>query len=242
MKKQHALLMTLSAWLFTLGMASSADAALLGRLETAPGSGIFQAYYDDVANLTWLADANYAATSGYAGANANGAMTWQAANTWAAQLTVGGVGGWRLPDTIDTGTSGCNYSTTGGTDCGYNVDTATGELANLYYNVLGNLAYYDTSGNPAQPGYGLQNTGPFSNVQSVVYWTATEYAPSTNGAWFFGMGNGRQLASTSKGNRMHGWAVQSGDVSAVPVPAAVWLFGSGLLGLVGVARRKSANI
>ena len=28
-------------------------------------------------------------------------------------------------------------------------------------------------------------------------------------------------------------------VSAVPVPAAVWLFGSGLIGLVGVARRKS---
>jgi hypothetical protein len=33
------------------------------------------------------------------------------------------------------------------------------------------------------------------------------------------------------------------QVSAVPIPAAVWLFGSGLLGLVGVARRKriSAN-
>ena len=29
-------------------------------------------------------------------------------------------------------------------------------------------------------------------------------------------------------------------VSAVPVPAAVWLFGSGLLGLVGIARRKKA--
>lgn len=28
------------------------------------------------------------------------------------------------------------------------------------------------------------------------------------------------------------------DVSAVPVPAAVWLFGSGLVGLVGMARRK----
>jgi hypothetical protein len=27
-------------------------------------------------------------------------------------------------------------------------------------------------------------------------------------------------------------------VTAVPVPAAVWLFGSGLLGLIGVARRK----
>ena len=30
-------------------------------------------------------------------------------------------------------------------------------------------------------------------------------------------------------------------VSAVPVPAAVWLLGSGLLGLVGVARRKRSN-
>ena len=29
-------------------------------------------------------------------------------------------------------------------------------------------------------------------------------------------------------------------VTAVPVPAAVWLFGSGLLGLIGIARRKKA--
>jgi hypothetical protein len=32
----------------------------------------------------------------------------------------------------------------------------------------------------------------------------------------------------------------SGSITAVPVPAAVWLFGSGLLGLVGIARRKKA--
>ena len=32
----------------------------------------------------------------------------------------------------------------------------------------------------------------------------------------------------------------SWSVSAVPIPAAVWLFGSGLLGLVGMARRKKA--
>ena len=30
------------------------------------------------------------------------------------------------------------------------------------------------------------------------------------------------------------------EVSAVPVPAAVWLFGSGLIGLAGVARRKKS--
>jgi len=32
--------------------------------------------------------------------------------------------------------------------------------------------------------------------------------------------------------------VNNAFVSAVPVPAAAWLFGSGLLGLVGVVRRK----
>ena len=30
------------------------------------------------------------------------------------------------------------------------------------------------------------------------------------------------------------------QITAVPVPAAVWLFGSGLIGLAGVARRKAA--
>ncbi|MGE5241685.1 MAG: VPLPA-CTERM sorting domain-containing protein [Bacteroidota bacterium] len=30
-------------------------------------------------------------------------------------------------------------------------------------------------------------------------------------------------------------------MATVPVPAAVWLFGSGLLGLVGVARRRNAR-
>jgi hypothetical protein len=28
--------------------------------------------------------------------------------------------------------------------------------------------------------------------------------------------------------------------AAIPIPAAVWLFGSGLLGLIGVARKKAA--
>ena len=36
------------------------------------------------------------------------------------------------------------------------------------------------------------------------------------------------------------FAIWSNNVSAVPVPAAVWLFGSGLIGLNGIDRRKKA--
>jgi hypothetical protein len=36
------------------------------------------------------------------------------------------------------------------------------------------------------------------------------------------------------------WVVTSGPPAIVPVPAAVWLFGSGILGLIGIAKRKSS--
>lgn len=37
------------------------------------------------------------------------------------------------------------------------------------------------------------------------------------------------------------WAVWTAATPAVPVPAAAWLFGSGLVGLSGVARKRSAR-
>jgi len=36
------------------------------------------------------------------------------------------------------------------------------------------------------------------------------------------------------------WQATALPLTPVPVPAAIWLFGSGLLGLAGIARRKSA--
>jgi hypothetical protein len=69
-----------------------------------------------------------------------------------------------------------------GTDCGYNVDTSTGEMASLFYDTLGNIAFYDTSGNGPQAGWGLANSGPFTNIQTITtYWYSTEESP--NGAW-----------------------------------------------------------
>ena len=169
-----------------------------------------QAVYDDVAKLSWTTNANI-----------NGLMTWDAANTWAQNLTVDGVGGWRLPTTLQPDLS-CDGQSSG-VSVGFNCTGS--EMGNLFYTVLGN-----TSGS-------LTNTGSFSNVQSNLYWSSTEYAPLPVSAWVFNFGNGSQQSDGKNGDNV-AWAVQSGNVGAVPVPAAVWLFGSGLLGLIGVGRQR----
>ncbi len=204
----------------------------------------FEAWYDTDLDITWLANANYAGT----------AMNWTTANAWAAALNPysSGITGWRLPTTIDAdgpdadtlGNDGCNPtpSVSQGLDCGYNI-TAHSEMSYMFYVTLGDKAYYSTTGTAAQPGWGLTNTGPFSNVQANnYYWSATEYAPNTSYAWLFNFVNGGQGDDVKSYYGYYAWAVHSGDVgaavSSAPVPAAVWLFGSGLAGLIGFARRK----
>ncbi len=210
------------------------------------GDGVTDAYYDTTLNITWIADANLAAsnTFGTSGIGYNGTMSWYTANAWIANMNAAnylGYSDWRLPTMLDTGTPGCNPSTAGGTDCGYNVQTGSAsttvysEMASMFYDTLGNLAYYDTSGNGSQPGWGLTNTGPFANLQPNVYWSGLEYAPIAGLAWYFNFYNGNQNA-LNKNNFYYAWAVRPGDV--VPVPAAVWLFGSGLMGLLGVGLRR----
>jgi hypothetical protein len=56
-------------------------------------------------------------------------------------------------------------------------------------------------------------------------------AASNAGEWL--------VAWTNKNDEAHDLSHLSVYAPVVPVPAAVWLFGSGLLGLVGVARRKN---
>ena len=50
-----------------------------------------------------------------------------------------------------------------------------------------------------------------------------------------------QTMDTGAGGGAPRWDDASFDAAVIPVPAAVWLFGSGLVGLVGVARRRKAK-
>lgn len=66
------------------------ETTLQGRDLDGSAANGFEAYYDTVLNITWLADASYAKTSGY---DADGLLSWDAAKTWAAQLNINGVTG-----------------------------------------------------------------------------------------------------------------------------------------------------
>ena len=215
----------------TLFLSVSANAALLSRdLDGNPGTA--EAYYDDEANLTWLADANYALTSGYDG---DGFMDWGTANDWAASLDLDGVAGadgWRLPTTplLD---DGCSNQA----DRSWGYNCSGSEMGNLFYNVLGGTQYTSIDDVHNENYYLFSNIG---TDPAYSYWSATEYVLYDVNAWTFDFENGHQ-GYTSKPNTFYAWAVYDGDIaapSAVPVPAAVWLFGSGLVGLIGIARRR----
>lgn len=234
-------------------LATSANATLLGRdisgnaVANNNASAVF--FYDTDLNITWLRNANAGAGSSFdnGSSTTDGRMTWANANNWANTLTVGSYAGWRVPTMVDTGALGCNYSNAGGTDCGYNVQTATSEMAHLYYVSLGNLAYCPpgdaTCAGGPQTGFGLTNIGDFQNLEPEAYWYGTDDTTNPTVAWRIHTFNGEQYIAP-KGIDLKAMAVRPGDVLApinqVPEPGTLLLTAAVLLGL-GLARRGRGN-
>ena len=216
--------------LLILGLSTQAQAALVPLVEVV---------YDTDRDLYWLGNANLAATNTFGlsydtdlgnhpndpyGSNymevirPNGRMSWGAALHWIDAMNAAnylGFNNWRLPTALNADGSG---------PCGPAFNCNGSEMGHLFYDELGGTAHQSI----------LDTTGPnyFTNLQPSVYWSGTEYAPVTRYAYGFGTSDGYQ-DDGNKGGEFYAWAVHP-----VPIPAAVWLFGTGAIGLLAISRRK----
>lgn len=190
---------------------SNADAALIYRNEHV--SQGYGLVYDSAQNITWT----QFAVAGY-NQTFNGALS--VVN--AANNGVGGyydLTGWRLPS-ID-------------------------EFITLYNQLPGS----NGSNKVGNVAFGPGSNDYFANIQSY-YWT-NFYSPLTDsGREFFfrtipGISGGAAGQSKPVDLFLDGsvWLVRGGDVAvpAVPLPAAVWLFGSALFGFLFLKKRQAAS-
>jgi hypothetical protein len=86
-------------------------------------------------------------------------------------------------------------------------------------------------------------SGPQQNITGYAYfatisWVGTTLTLSNASCNAYAPGNASGCATTGGFNTGYTWVLDAGPQAAIPVPAAVWLFGSAL-GLLGVARRRA---
>jgi hypothetical protein len=171
------------------------------------------AYYDTPQNsgihLLTTADFNLSNSGGHA--------DWFGAKAFISYLNIinyAGSNHWTLPS---AGTS---------PQLGYNPSGS--QFGELVYNELGGA-----------PDGNIPKDANFTNEAVSAYWMNNEYvAYNSVSAWAFNTVSNYQIPA-HKDTQLYVWAVTPGNITTVPVPAAGWLFGSGLLGLVSL-RRKPA--
>ena len=167
----------------------------------------------------------------------NSPTNWAAQNAWAAELDSSLIynidsaytvtwndAAWRLPS------AGVNPQD------GYNQTTS--EMGHLFYNEL----RLSASPSPPYTTVAQLNATNFDNLLAKWYWSGTEYANPLypDRAWLFRMDTGDQI-NRYRNITEYGLAVRSGQVSLVPIPATIWLLGSGIAGLVALGRRRKRN-
>ena len=201
------------------------------------GNGLI---YDDVSDVTWISD-GYAFTNNIASTTSNptadpytgpllgtvvtpslGSPHTIAANDLSYQADLGRWVGswWAATEWAD----GFNYQYGSQTVSDWKLPSSA--EAQSLITQLG-------SGSGAKP--------PFTWIPPF-YWTSnlTSATNADVARPLFGTINNFTLMNGSVPRYSNVWAVTPGNVAAVPVPAAIWLFGSAMVGLVGFGRRKSA--
>lgn len=217
-------LIILSTYLLGLLCFSHSQAALEDR-----GGGLV---YDTVLDITWLADGNYAQTSGF---HDTGMMSWSDANSWASQVQYAGYNGWRLPNTpISDPTCSQQDRDVGDAVVDFGWGCTGSELGHLYQDLggVGTSSVLD-SGDPDLDLF-VNLMADASVGPPQEYWSNQL---NSSRAFHFHLFNGFQR-DIDQLVSMYALLVHDGDITPVPLPAAFWLFAAGMVGFFGFGRQK----
>ncbi len=168
--------------------------------------------YDSYQNVTWTQNASLLGNS----------LSWYQAVSSADTLTYAGSSNWYLPTLT-------------------NLQTLWQELSIIN-------GYVNQTGSPSFDSGAHTPNDHFVNVQ-ITYWSSTSGVfPFQTLAWYytFGLGGNATQRGDDTGKEQHlgAWAIHQGNLipqSTVPLPAAVWLFGSALFGFLFLKKRQAAS-
>jgi len=125
-------------------------------------------------------------------------------------------------------------------------------LIDFYFTILGQTFYmFDDAGFPGSPTVDFIDFMPdYMSFRveddGVDIWEPNVTALGISSS-IFGLSPGAICPAIHDYNGCYGYNyfveayIEVAPVPEVPIPAALWLFGSGLLGLVGVSRRKKMH-
>ncbi len=203
--------------LYILSVSISVNAELLVRQ-----GGL--AYYDTDRNITWLADANLAASNSFGVSGIiDGKMDFNTATAWITAMNADGITGylgfndWRMPTTMVLDPS-CTDDPSGtiptaSNSIGYNCTGS--EMGHLFYNVFKAVAgqRLDLSGDPIE-------LSKFTNLQAVagLYWSGTSF-PNDPAIWAYDISfaSGKQAIAGKPNSFLVTFVVRDGDI-APPTP------------------------
>jgi hypothetical protein len=104
-------------------------------------------------------------------------------------------------------------------------------------NTGGSNYHFTGLGNPGATGLII---GPAAVANSSI--NGATHQPYIDGTATFNLALAGVTSDTVISNVSFSFGTNEETRIGIPIPAAVWLFGSGLLGLIGIARRRQAGI
>ena len=210
-----------------LGSVAALMAATSG---TVVGSGAAAFTANGAGSVTFGGDkVAYYATSVGSGSDA---LLYISGNA----TTASGISGLKWSSTGPSGAIGnvdANYASEAGSNS--YVQSTTAGATSTYYKTL------DQSGTGTGTLGGFVNSGSKGKTEASLTNLAT--TPVTQGLWYFANANATTsagtLALTLQTNADGSTTVLNGNVASTPIPPAFFLMGSGLLGMVGLRRKKA---